>query len=592
MKSKSIIGAALAAIFTLGVTTSCEDMFDIDSSRVVIDKEHTLSSTADSAYTTLGILKCMQEIADRYVILGEVRGDMVEINENTKTSLRNLAEFNFEDDNEYLDIKDYYAVINNCNYALAKMDTTLAHNNERVMVDEYAALLGIRAWTYLQLAINYGKVPYYTNPITTVADSEKEYPMLDIKELAAEIIPQLTPYVDYDRPVFIQDTKINKLIFPEIQLVIADFYLWAGDYQGAVDTYQDFLTTHKDYSYSYGDGANIETFRGYVGLNGSRLEAPRRTGAGLSSMPSAMNWYSYFSSTAGAENLSYIPMQSSSANGTVSEIGSLFMSTDNTHALNPSTYYAEICGKQLYCVKPLPATGNNNTTVDKKAYTNNPLLGDQRRKWYAQERSATGEGEIGTFQYYDKLISLSMEVVGGEGTYVTDQINIYRRSIVYLRTAEALAGLYKETREPKAAEMSFNMLKDAFKVFFPDGHVMQEILQPYFLGVHARGCGDTYLDTTDYVLTPKAIALRLEKEEAAVDYNDTIDYLDELIIDELAMEATLEGNRFGDLIRFAERRGEPEFLAKRVASRKGSEQMDEELYNKLLDKSLWYLPIK
>lgn len=76
--------------------------------------------------------------------------------------------------------------------------------------------------------------------------------------------------------------------------------------------------------------------------------------------------------------------------------------------------------------------------------------------------------------------------------------------------------------------------------------------------MHARGCGDTYLDTTDYVLTPKAIALRLEKEEAAVDYNDTIDYLDELIIDELAMEATLEGNRFGDLIRFAERRGEPE----------------------------------
>ena len=109
MKSKSIIGAALAAIFTLGVTTSCEDMFDIDSSRVVIDKEHTLSSTADSAYTTLGVLKCMQEIADRYIILGEVRGDMVEINEHTKTSLRNLADFNYDADNEYLDIKDYYA---------------------------------------------------------------------------------------------------------------------------------------------------------------------------------------------------------------------------------------------------------------------------------------------------------------------------------------------------------------------------------------------------------------------------------------------------------------------------------------------------
>ena len=192
MKSKSIIGAALAAIFTLGVTTSCEDMFDIDSSRVIIESEHNLNSTADSAYTTLGILQSMRQIADRYVILGEVRGDLVEINEYTKTSLRNLSEFNFEEDNEYLNVRDYYAVINNCNYALAKIDTTLSRNNERVMVDEYAAILGIRAWTYLQLGINYGKVPYYTNPITTVEESEREYPELDMKGLAAELIPSLS----------------------------------------------------------------------------------------------------------------------------------------------------------------------------------------------------------------------------------------------------------------------------------------------------------------------------------------------------------------------------------------------------------------
>ena len=48
MKSKSIIGAALVAIFTLGTTTSCEDMFDIESSRVVYEKNHNLNNTADS----------------------------------------------------------------------------------------------------------------------------------------------------------------------------------------------------------------------------------------------------------------------------------------------------------------------------------------------------------------------------------------------------------------------------------------------------------------------------------------------------------------------------------------------------------------
>ena len=54
MKSKSIIGAVLAAIFTIGFTTSCEDMFNIESSRVIYEHNHDLGSTADSASVCLG----------------------------------------------------------------------------------------------------------------------------------------------------------------------------------------------------------------------------------------------------------------------------------------------------------------------------------------------------------------------------------------------------------------------------------------------------------------------------------------------------------------------------------------------------------
>ena len=86
-----------------------------------------------------------------------------------------------------------------------------------------------------------------------------------------------------------------------------------------------------------------------------------------------------------------------------------------------------------------------------------------------------------------------------------------------------------------------------------------------------------------YVLDEDAIAKRFEMQSDAVQFCDTLNYVDELIIDELALEATLEGNRFGDLVRFALRRGEPEFLAKRVASRKGQEEFDQALYEKLMD---------
>lgn len=590
MKSKSIIGAALAAIFTVGLTTSCEDMFDIKSSRVIYEENHELGSTADSVYTTTGILQSVRKIADRYIILGEVRGDLVDVNDLTKTSLRNLSEFNFEDENEYLNIRDYYAVINNCNYALAKMDTTLATNNERVMTDEYAAILGIRAWTYMQMAINYGKVPYYTEPITTVADSEKEYPMLDIKGLAAELIPQLEAFKDYQLPVF---TTYAERDYPVLQLVLADLYLWSGDYANAAIEYEDYLSTHKAFNYTYGDESTQTFFKGYMGFDGGAVTPVLGTGisANLTATTAAWDDYLWVDAKKGAyENLAFITMERTSANGLVSEVGGLFFSLDNTHPLNPSAYWKEISTSQSY----IKATLDKENKKGKDYSVNAMAGGDQRRKLYTNTMSNEGK----SFDVFTKFTR--QDVSTGETELYTPHINIYRRAIVYLRCAEAYNAFAKQlynagfrNEADTIATASFNLLKDAYQVFFPEGHVLEEELKEAFIGVHARGCGDINIDTTHYVLKPNVIAKRLyDDPEMAVNFNDTIDYIDELIIDELAMEAALEGNRFGDLIRFAERRGEPEFLAKRVASRKGKDHMNDDLFNKLMDKENWYLPIK
>ena len=244
MKIKSCV-AALLAVFSLGLMTSCEDMFDVPSNRVVYD--HEINSTADSVYSTLGVLQCLRKVSDRYVILGEARGDMAMIDKEAKTSLRNLANFNFDDDNEYLNVRDYYAVINNCNYALAKMDTTLAINNQRVLLDEYAALQGIRAWTYLQLIINYGKVPYYTTPIISESDVDKVYAegKKDAKFIAEDLAHHLTPYLDYELPSFAGTAGR----YPILRLVLAELYLWAGDYENEVNCYEDYFMRNKKQSY-------------------------------------------------------------------------------------------------------------------------------------------------------------------------------------------------------------------------------------------------------------------------------------------------------------------------------------------------------
>ena len=155
---------------------SCGDMIYDESDQVTYaDKEH-LTSDADTLWSVAGIINKMQVIADRTILLGEMRGDLVDITSNSSADLRELAFFNISRGNRYNVVRDYYAIINNCNYYIAKADTALRNNrNERVFMKEYAAVKAFRAWTYLQLVINYGHVPFITEPILTATSPAMVY---------------------------------------------------------------------------------------------------------------------------------------------------------------------------------------------------------------------------------------------------------------------------------------------------------------------------------------------------------------------------------------------------------------------------------
>ena len=54
-------------------------MLETDSELVEFEQDNTLNHPTDSVYSVLGIINRMQIIADRTVLLGEVRGDLVEV---------------------------------------------------------------------------------------------------------------------------------------------------------------------------------------------------------------------------------------------------------------------------------------------------------------------------------------------------------------------------------------------------------------------------------------------------------------------------------------------------------------------------------
>ena len=223
----------ISIIFGMGVLSSCDEFFKQESDDVLYaDKEH-LDNAVDSVWSVTGILKKLQALGDRTVLLGEVRGDLVTLTQTANSDLRQLANFEVSDDNRYNVPSDYYAVINNCNYFIAHADTALRSNrNELIFMKEYAAVKAIRAWTYLQLVINYGQVPFVTEPLLSKEEAEAAElgQKADIQTVCSYFINDLANIPERYNTEYPGLGTIggapSKLLFFPLSIIRAELFLW------------------------------------------------------------------------------------------------------------------------------------------------------------------------------------------------------------------------------------------------------------------------------------------------------------------------------------------------------------------------------
>ena len=71
-----------------------------------------------------------------------------------------------------------------------------------------------------------------------------------------------------------------------------------------------------------------------------------------------------------------------------------------------------------------------------------------------------------------------------------------------------------------------------------------------------------------------------------------VESVEDLIMEERAMELAFEGQRWFDLMRIAKHREDPAYLAEKVAAKFSDKQKREEVKNRLMDVNNWYLPLK
>ena len=262
MKRKSIISLLIFCMSLGMVTTSCEDMLTSDSER------HSYEVAQDTLYSYWGILKSLQNVAERYVILGECRGDLVTSTGYVSDTIAAIVNFGqngtaakYKDGaSKYLKASDYYHIINSCNAYIAHCDTfQTTGTNQKYMIKEYAQVQAIRAWTYMQLVQVYGEVPFYTKPLLTTKEIDEfwnsDYPTANAGNLVDLLAPELInmEFVEkiYGFPQYNQYGRTSHVchsslcMFP-VSIVLGDLYLMEGSAAScakAAQHYYNYLNT-------------------------------------------------------------------------------------------------------------------------------------------------------------------------------------------------------------------------------------------------------------------------------------------------------------------------------------------------------------
>ncbi len=695
MKKKSILSLVLLLAGMMCVSTSCSDMLTPDLER------YSEKNAGDSVYSYLGILKSMQKIVERNVILGEARGDLVASTTYTSDSVSHF--FNFDDvrdgDNAFLQCADYYNVINQCNFYLHYVDTVTVKDEVRYMQKEWAQVQAMRAWTYLQLVQNYGSVPFFTEPVSS-SSVGKEI-VKSGKVINKDNIADLLVAAGLDRAYELQDQygypsygsysngSVNipsaSCFFP-VALVTADLYLMQNNYDKAAEMYYKFMRKENATYIETSDA----TFNENISQEGTRY------------VPN-VNWSSIFSNYSKGTNddlITLIPSAASKNQGDVlTQIQNIygFQTSSSTSGndggyisvnpkeeyrqLEPSVNYLQLNAIQDYC--------NYRTSGGTEVQEYYEGVGD------ARVYGATGltriDGE--DFRFIAKRTPIagtnynwSSRKVYATGFQSYYAVQVYRKSLVHLRFAEAInrAGFpqhafsilkegiatdnyptlrYKDSvaydiqvdstdlDNIKIDTLSIDTIKDIPYIIKPEAtaggayyislnEMLKATTKTYLdfadskfntsasnvIGVHGHGCGETrgYRDTVytyDVCVAKKIAAARADKDGQTSEWetaladsltkvgidnavaagtitsDEVTTAVEDLIIDELALETAFEGNRYYDLLRFANHKGngslDSEWLAKKIASRGYAPRSgyDAALYGRLVGGTRWYLPL-
>lgn len=247
-KLRSGMGVFILAGAMLAIS-SCKKIIGVTPTQT-LDYSQVYQNISDADAAVIGLYGKFLTLAKPYVLLNEMRADLMSPTPNADIYLQQLNTHSETINNPYIDPTPFYAVILDCNDILYNFNImvsakkmTLDQYNQR-----YSDVMALRCWIYLQLGIQFGTIPYVTNPLKQISDltNSANFTSMTLTQLlplllkTVQSLPYLTDYTlapNSTLPATISGYNTLKMFINKYCL-LGDLYLWNGQYTQAATTYR------------------------------------------------------------------------------------------------------------------------------------------------------------------------------------------------------------------------------------------------------------------------------------------------------------------------------------------------------------------
>lgn len=561
MKKKRGYPALLCISLFMVSSLSCKKMLTVDPAGVLA-QNNMYQNVFDADAAVIGVYGKLMNLAESYVILNELRGDLMTTTPNSDEFLRQLNEHEVSGDNPYVNPRPYYEVILNCNDVLAHFDLML--QEKKLSQDDYnmrySDIAALRCWVYLQLGIQYGKIPYVTDPLSTEADLKNVslMPKIPLDQLIDELIktmeslPYLTPYPSGSSLVTTVDGYTTNKFFINKKMLLGILYLWKGDYHAAAVALKSVMESGGsgdtyDYRITGSSKAdNNDLAVGYVRY--------REMDENMLIDNNSQGWRSMFARDEDAlfdqEWIWYLPFDK--AFNPTDPFIKLFSNNGGDYLLRPSQAAMEDWNSQQQINNfPYDARGKKFTY---RMLNNQPVI----MKYL--------------YNYLDGNTFLPINLQQKSGKWF-----LFRAASLHLYFAEA-------ANRDKHGMIAYDLVNSGLSSL--PNQISTEA-PPYDFDARKSTnptiIGDWYLNS--------GIRGRASLQNRTVSQDSLISQ-ENNIISEAGLEMAYEGRRWPDLVRIARRRNDPSFLADKIYNMllKENDPKAAEVRSKLMNQDNWFLP--